>query len=187
MSVFGVILVNIFLHLNWMRRDTPHLSVFSSNAGLCGPEYLRIRTLFTQCELMVECSFGTKIDSLIKKMFNKSAKLVNKQLCHLSFLINFEWQTCHIREIISCDYRSWNQIIDMSKFHGMEKLWQVIQSCASLAVLLVLLHSYIELTRAAEWTWTITWFVTLFQTAFIAFNFAFIWLPEFECVSRDHH
>ena len=187
MSVFGVILVNIFLHLNWMRRDTPHLSVFSSNAGLCGPEYLRIRTLFTQCDLMVECSFGTKIDSLIKKMFNKSAKLVNKQLCHLSFLINFGWQTCHIREIISCDYRSWNQIIDMSKFHGMGKLWQVIQSCASLAVLLVLLHSYIELTRAAEWTWTITWFVTLFQTAFIAFNFAFIWLPEFECVSKDHH
>ena len=32
-SVFRVILVRIFLHLDWIRRDTPYLSVFSSNAG----------------------------------------------------------------------------------------------------------------------------------------------------------
>ena len=35
-SVFGVILVRIFRHLDWIRRDTPYLSVFSSNAGKCG-------------------------------------------------------------------------------------------------------------------------------------------------------
>ena len=36
--VFGVILVRIFPHSNWIRRDTPYLSVFSSNAEKCGPE-----------------------------------------------------------------------------------------------------------------------------------------------------
>ena len=47
-SVFGVILVSIFSHLDWMRRDTENLSVFSPNAGKCRSELLRIRTLFTQ-------------------------------------------------------------------------------------------------------------------------------------------
>ena len=36
--VFGVIMGRIFSHLNWIRRDTVHLSVFSRNAGKCGPE-----------------------------------------------------------------------------------------------------------------------------------------------------
>ena len=31
-----------------MRRDTPYLSIFSTNAGKYGPGKLRIRTLFTQ-------------------------------------------------------------------------------------------------------------------------------------------
>ena len=34
-SVFGVILVRIFPHFDWIRRDTEYLSVFSSNAGKC--------------------------------------------------------------------------------------------------------------------------------------------------------
>ena len=38
----------IFWHLDWIRRDTPHVSEFSPNAGKYGPEKLRIRTLFTQ-------------------------------------------------------------------------------------------------------------------------------------------
>ena len=33
MSVFRVILVRIFPHSNWTRKDTPYLSVFSPNAG----------------------------------------------------------------------------------------------------------------------------------------------------------
>ena len=45
-SVFEVILVLIFPHLDWIRRDTPCLSIFSSNAGKYGPEKLRIRTVF---------------------------------------------------------------------------------------------------------------------------------------------
>ena len=31
-------LVHIFPHLDWIRRDTPYLSVFSLNAGKYGPE-----------------------------------------------------------------------------------------------------------------------------------------------------
>ena len=45
--VFGVILVRIFLHSNWIRSDTSYLSVFSPNMRKCGPVQLRIRTLFT--------------------------------------------------------------------------------------------------------------------------------------------
>ena len=30
---FGVILVHIFLHSDWIRRDTSYLSVFSPNAA----------------------------------------------------------------------------------------------------------------------------------------------------------
>ena len=49
MSVLGVFLVRIFPHLDWTRRDTEYLSVFSLNAGKYGPEELRRQTLFTQC------------------------------------------------------------------------------------------------------------------------------------------
>ena len=37
-SAFGVILVGIFPHSDWIRRDTEYLSVFSPNAGKYGPE-----------------------------------------------------------------------------------------------------------------------------------------------------
>ena len=47
-SIFGVILVRIFPHLDWIGRDTPYLSVLSPNAEKYGPEKLRIRTRFTQ-------------------------------------------------------------------------------------------------------------------------------------------
>ena len=47
-SVFGVVLVCIFLHSNWIRRDTEYLSIFSPNAGKYGPEKFRIWALFTQ-------------------------------------------------------------------------------------------------------------------------------------------
>ena len=41
-SVFGIILVLIFPHSDWIRRNTEYLSVFSPNAGKYGPEKLRI-------------------------------------------------------------------------------------------------------------------------------------------------
>ena len=38
MSLFGVILVCIFPNLDWIRKDTKYLSVFSPIAGKYGPE-----------------------------------------------------------------------------------------------------------------------------------------------------
>ena len=46
-SVFGVFLVRVSLHLDWIRRDTQYISVFSPNAGKYGPEKLRIRNLIS--------------------------------------------------------------------------------------------------------------------------------------------
>ena len=48
MTVFGIFLVHIFPHLDWIRRDTLYLSVFGPNAGKYGAEKLRIWTLFAQ-------------------------------------------------------------------------------------------------------------------------------------------
>ena len=48
-SVFGVFLVHIFPHLDWIARDAEYLFVFSLNAGKNGPEKLGIWKLFTQC------------------------------------------------------------------------------------------------------------------------------------------
>ena len=38
MSVFGIFLVRILPHSDWIRIDTPYPSVFSTNAGKDGPE-----------------------------------------------------------------------------------------------------------------------------------------------------
>ena len=38
LPVFGIILVRIFPHLDWIRRNTSYLSVFSPNVGKCKPE-----------------------------------------------------------------------------------------------------------------------------------------------------
>ena len=35
--VFVVVLVYIFQHSDWIRRDTEYLSIFSQNVGKCGP------------------------------------------------------------------------------------------------------------------------------------------------------
>ena len=47
-SVLGVFLVRIFPRSDWIRRDTPYLSVLSPNEGKYGPEKLRIWTRFPQ-------------------------------------------------------------------------------------------------------------------------------------------
>ena len=38
---------------DWIRRDTPYLPLFSPSAGKYGPKNFRIRTLFTQCILLL--------------------------------------------------------------------------------------------------------------------------------------
>ena len=61
-SVFGVFLVRIFPHSDWIQRgDTEYLPVFSPNAGKYRPEKLRIRTLFMQCILKVFSTIITKL------------------------------------------------------------------------------------------------------------------------------
>ena len=52
-SVFGVFLVRIFPHLDWIRRDTPYLR------KKCGPEKLQIRTLCTQFTSIITVHFIT--------------------------------------------------------------------------------------------------------------------------------
>ena len=46
MFVFAVFLICIFQHSDWIRWDTPYLSVFSPDAGKYGPKKLRIWTLY---------------------------------------------------------------------------------------------------------------------------------------------
>ena len=60
-SLFEVFLFYIFRHSDWKRRDTDYFSVFSQNVGECGPEKLRIRTLFTR--------WTTRTLSMQKKYF----------------------------------------------------------------------------------------------------------------------
>ena len=47
LSAFGVFLVRIFPHSDWIWRDMKYLSIFNPNAGKYGPGKLRIRTIFT--------------------------------------------------------------------------------------------------------------------------------------------
>ena len=93
-SVFGVILVRIFLHSDWIRRDTPYLSVSSPNAGKYGPEQLRIWTLFAQCESKRFClrdlqlPFHSQFYSwcgtcLMKKGFQGDVNLYLRKKCYL--------------------------------------------------------------------------------------------------------
>ena len=43
MSVFGVFLVRLFPHSDWIRRDMEHFAVSSPNAGKFGPEKSKCR------------------------------------------------------------------------------------------------------------------------------------------------
>ena len=48
----GAFLIRIFPYLDWTRRFSLYISVFSPNAGKYRLEKLRIRTLFVQCKLV---------------------------------------------------------------------------------------------------------------------------------------
>ena len=52
-SVFGVFLVRIFPHLDCIRRDTKHLSVFGPNVGKYGPEKLQILMFFRHYDIFI--------------------------------------------------------------------------------------------------------------------------------------
>ena len=57
--VFGVFLVRIFPHWDWIRRDNPFLPAFSPNAGKYRPEKLQIPPLFTQSYFLTNSLFDT--------------------------------------------------------------------------------------------------------------------------------
>ena len=56
-SVFGVFLVRIFSHSNWMRRDIGYVSAFMPIAGKYLQEKLRIPIFFTQCFIYYKWQF----------------------------------------------------------------------------------------------------------------------------------
>ena len=69
-AIFGVILVRIFPHSDWIRRDTPNLSVFSPNAGKC---FLSLTPLFlvTFPKNLVQI-FGRYRSPIVPKSFLRS-------------------------------------------------------------------------------------------------------------------
>ena len=48
MCVFGVVLVRIFAHSEWIRRFTLYISLLSPNAGKYRPNQVRIRTILSE-------------------------------------------------------------------------------------------------------------------------------------------
>ena len=79
-SVSGVILVRIFLHSDWIRKGTEYLSLLSPNAGKCGPEYLRMRTLFTQCNTLINKHGVNASKKNIAKTDFAAAKIRTKKM-----------------------------------------------------------------------------------------------------------
>ena len=132
MSVFGVILVHIFQHLDSIRRDTEYLSVLSIS-----PYSVRMRenagktqtriTPNTDTFLRSECSYGWYLlvhvpcymDQNIKKIFEFRYKifitinLKNKysikfNICNIYFICTINTDTVRLFEgnlfVFSCDY-----------------------------------------------------------------------------------
>ena len=74
-SVFGVFLVRIFPHSDWIRIDNPYLSVFSPNAEKYGPEKLRTRTLFTVLKWIIVFMISFIIPQLSNNCSKSAVKI----------------------------------------------------------------------------------------------------------------
>ena len=98
--IFGIIQVRIFPHSNWIRTSphsvTPHLSVFSLNAGKQGPKLLRIRTLLRR-----EWQTSLKFSLLSYKQID----------CDIW---RFCWITCIFCQLISLHYSGLGNEEDIS-------------------------------------------------------------------------
>ena len=118
MSVFGVIMVRIFPHSYWIRRDIAYLSVFGQNAGKYGPEKLPIRTYFTQ---WVPLTLTVPLLSLgheIKHCYFHELWFANCNTCALNFLIIKVWKwTVETRP-----KRSWNFDLILLRFFNCVSL-----------------------------------------------------------------
>ena len=76
-SVFGVFLVRIFPHSDWIRRDTEYLLVFSPNVGKYWQEKLRIRTLFTQWTRQARFMYRIHLSAISLQSFPRFVILVS--------------------------------------------------------------------------------------------------------------
>ena len=89
MSVFGVFLIRIFLHSDWIRRDNPRIQ---SECRKNGPEKLRIFTQWLiSLILLVNCLNQTySLDcSYIECIFNRQSSSCSTMLCSKFLLLIF--------------------------------------------------------------------------------------------------
>ena len=130
-SVFRDFLVRIFPHLDWIRKDSPYVSVFSPNARKYGPGKLRIRTLFTQW-LVLPTSMtvpilltAQKMKFSIKDFFNKCDQIrfliENFFFCAVTFAILISHE-----DTSACNFTKSNtpppwMIFTFSKLHKWSK------------------------------------------------------------------
>ena len=102
-SVFGVILVRIFWHLYWIRRDIPYLSVFSPNAGKYG--YFLRRVSITLIRMRNINESFERMRNLFAKVFLviffKLTILNSLTTFALSLLTSTDDSLCHLYLIIS--------------------------------------------------------------------------------------
>ena len=99
MSLFGVFLVRILQYLDWIRRDTSYIYVFSPNAGKNGPEKLGTWTFFEQCSLSwkrfcFQQSVSWKIGKLDTKKFFPFLLTSYNILPLSNFTGTYAWNGC---------------------------------------------------------------------------------------------
>ena len=75
-SVFGVFLVRIFPHLNWIGRDSSYLSVFSLNAGKKLSKKFQVRALFTQCVFRIVLLFTIQYCNNVEKLHREKSRIL---------------------------------------------------------------------------------------------------------------
>ena len=83
MFVLGVFLDRIFPHSDWIRKVTPYLSVFSPNAGKCGPEKSPNRYTFHACLMDL---IKTSKQKCYCRMTNKIIKIQKSSKVYWSLL-----------------------------------------------------------------------------------------------------
>ena len=77
------------LNTEWIQKDTEYLSIFSPNAGKCGPEKLLMRALFTHCLFLLKTLFTVQCNcsscgandanTVIIRKYQKKVELQGKQ------------------------------------------------------------------------------------------------------------
>ena len=120
MSVFGVLLVHIFLHSDWIRKDTEYLY---------GPEKLRIQTHFMQWTfLLVEGNEIVNNDGKVSTIMNNYFMNITKHMNYKANKINHRKELVNILDTFK-NHKSL-QRIKLVNFHSkkrklklMKKYW----------------------------------------------------------------